>query len=29
MSGGKIVAIVEAESADRDYLGRLMAGLNK
>jgi simple sugar transport system ATP-binding protein len=29
MSGGKIVAIVDAESADRDYLGRLMAGLNK
>jgi len=29
MSGGKIVAIVDAESADRDYLGRLMAGLHK
>ena len=29
MSGGKIVAIVDAEGADRDYLGRLMAGLNK
>ena len=29
MSGGKLVAIVDAEGADRDYLGRLMAGLNK
>ena len=29
MSGGKIVAIVDSEGADRDYLGRLMAGLNK
>lgn len=29
MSGGKIVAIVDAEGADRDYLGRLMAGLKK
>ena len=29
MSGGKIVAIVDSKGADRDYLGRLMAGLNK
>ncbi len=29
MSGGKIVAIVDSKGADRDYIGRLMAGLNK
>jgi simple sugar transport system ATP-binding protein len=29
MSGGKLVAIVDSKDADRDYLGRLMAGLNK
>jgi simple sugar transport system ATP-binding protein len=29
MSGGKIVAVVDSKGADRDYLGRLMAGLDK
>ena len=29
MSAGKIVAIIDAEGADRDYIGRLMAGLDK
>ena len=29
MSGGKIVAIVDSKGADRDYLGRLMAGLKE
>jgi ABC-type uncharacterized transport system ATPase subunit len=28
MSGGKIVAIVDAKDADRNYIGRLMAGLS-
>lgn len=28
MSGGKIVAIIDAEGADRNYIGRLMAGLS-
>ena len=27
MSDGKIVAIVESKAADRNYIGRLMAGL--
>jgi len=29
MSGGKIVAIVDSKGADRNYIGRLMAGLDK
>ena len=29
MSGGKIVAIVESKDADRNYIGRLMAGLKE
>ena len=29
MSAGKIVAIIDSEGADRDYIGRLMAGLDK
>ena len=29
MSAGKIVAIINSEGADRDYIGRLMAGLDK
>lgn len=29
MSGGKIVAVVDSKGADRDYLGRLMAGLDR
>lgn len=29
MSGGQIVAVVESKDADRDYIGRLMAGLAK
>ena len=29
MSDGKIVAIVESKDADRNYIGRLMAGLNE
>ncbi len=29
MSGGKIVALVDSAGADRDYIGRLMAGLEK
>lgn len=29
MSNGKIVAIVESKGADREYIGRLMAGLDK
>ena len=27
MSGGKIVAIVDSKDADRNYIGRLMAGM--
>lgn len=29
MSGGKIVAIVDSKDADRNYIGRLMAGLKE
>ena len=29
MSAGKIVAIIDSKGADRDYIGRLMAGLDK
>jgi len=29
MSDGKIVAVVESKDADRNYIGRLMAGLDK
>jgi simple sugar transport system ATP-binding protein len=29
ISGGKIVATVDAEGADRNYIGRLMAGLKE
>ena len=29
MSGGKIVTIVDSKGADRNYIGRLMAGLDK
>lgn len=29
ISGGKIVATIEAEGADRNYIGRLMAGLKE
>jgi simple sugar transport system ATP-binding protein len=29
MSGGKIVAIVDSKGADRNYIGRLMAGLDR
>jgi simple sugar transport system ATP-binding protein len=29
MSDGKIVAIVDSKDADRNYIGRLMAGLDK
>ncbi len=29
MSGGRIVALVDSAGADRDYIGRLMAGLEK
>jgi simple sugar transport system ATP-binding protein len=29
MSAGKIVAVIDSEGADRDYIGRLMAGLDK
>ena len=29
MSDGKIVAIVESKDADRNYIGRLMAGLKE
>jgi simple sugar transport system ATP-binding protein len=29
MSDGKIVAIVDSKDADRNYIGRLMAGLKE
>ena len=29
ISGGKIVATVDSEGADRNHIGRLMAGLSK
>jgi len=29
MFGGKIVAIIDGQGADRQYIGRLMAGLSE
>jgi simple sugar transport system ATP-binding protein len=29
MSGGKIVAVIDSKDADRNYIGRLMAGLKE